>query len=179
MSLCSISITETSSLLHTSPPLCTAFLLSILPFCDLYLFDSHQYTGSCVPHGSLSYAHAAFMPDAKQTASGLASALIPIEWWTLGFDISLRYRHLCSGSLSFIFIRLTCPFLLYGLFLRRSLPRLLTLAAEGCLADLPDQSLPEGPPPSSMQLSQHTTTVHTVRYTAVSIVDVHGLIRPG
>jgi len=39
-----------------------------------------------------------------------ASAFVPTQWWKIGFDITLRYRHLNSGSLSFIFIELTCPF---------------------------------------------------------------------
>lgn len=113
MLLRSIPITGISSLLRASPPLYTVSLLSALSFCDLCLFDFHQCTGSCVPHRSLLYAHAAFMPDAKQTVSGFTSAFVPIGWWKIGFDIVLRYRHLVGGSLALIFIELTCPFSLW------------------------------------------------------------------
>ena len=71
MFLHSIPITGTSSLLRTSPPLFATSLLSASPFCGLCLFNLHWRSGSCVPHRGLFCAHAAFMPDAGQSASGL------------------------------------------------------------------------------------------------------------
>lgn len=49
-SLCSITITATSSLLRMAPPLQATFLLSALSFCDLHLFDFHYPVGSHVSH---------------------------------------------------------------------------------------------------------------------------------
>jgi hypothetical protein len=68
-SLRSITITVTSSLLQTAPPLC---LVSVLSFSQgLYLNFSLciEATGSHVLYRSLNQSHATFMPDATQAVS--------------------------------------------------------------------------------------------------------------
>ena len=129
-------ITTVSSLLRASPPLHSAFLLSVLSFCDLHLFDSHLRAGSRVPHAGLLHAHAALMPDARQPASGL---LLPLS------QAGSESPVLTSPTLTTLHQRFTLvhlhgthlPIFFYGLFPAVHLPCLFNRAAQGDLTGLP------------------------------------------
>ena len=157
MFLHSIPITGTSSLLRTSPPLFATSLLSASPFCGLCLFDLHRRSGSCVPHRGLFCAHAAFMPDAGQTTSGLPLSFS--QWGGGPLVLTSYYAIDTSSTVHFRSSSQNAHACFIQTFPSRSLPCLLSRAAEGCLASLPDQFLPRGLPSSSLQFSQHTNTV--------------------
>ena len=94
----SISITETSSLLRVSPPLCLASVLSLL--WDLHLSFSLiiETTGSHVPHKSLNQGPATFMPGAAQAVNrfplNLSWRWVSHQFWRrpLIFDTSSMVR---------------------------------------------------------------------------------------
>jgi hypothetical protein len=64
-------------------------------------------TGSHVPHESLNHAHATFMPDAIQSVGRFLLDLSRGNDSTPVSTPSLRFRHVISGSLAFVFMVLT------------------------------------------------------------------------
>jgi len=102
--LCSVSITETSSLILGSPPLCSASVLSFLWGFHLNFSLNIGTTASHVPHKSLIHVHATLMPDAAWTVNRFPPDLSRINDYPPVLTSSLRFRHFISGSLAFVSI---------------------------------------------------------------------------
>ena len=100
--LCSISITETSSLIRAVPPLCAASVLSSLWVFHLDFSLFIGAVGSHVPHKSLCHVHAAFMPATTWTVCRYPPGLSQVNDSPLVLMASLRFRHFISGSLVFV-----------------------------------------------------------------------------
>jgi hypothetical protein len=64
-------------------------------------------TGSHVPHESLDHAHATFMPDATQPVDRFPLGLSRANDFLPVSTSSLRFRHVISGSIAFVFMILT------------------------------------------------------------------------
>jgi hypothetical protein len=103
----SIRFWRTSSLLRVAPSLCPASVLSSLwvHHLDFSLFIGAA--GSHVPHESPDHAHAASMPDATRAVSRLLSGFSRINDFPPVLTPFLRFRHVISGSLAFVFVVLT------------------------------------------------------------------------
>jgi hypothetical protein len=106
--LCSISITETSSLLRVGPPPCLASVLSSLWVLHLDFSLNIKTTGSHVPHKSLEQNHAAFMPSTTQAVSRFPLDLSRSTARSSVLMLTLQFRHLISGSLTLVFLIHTC-----------------------------------------------------------------------
>nr|WP_320193116.1 hypothetical protein [uncultured Desulfobacter sp.] len=105
--LCSIPITETSTLLRAVPPLYAASVLAPLWFCHLGSSLGIGVVGSHVPHKSLYHVHAAFMPATTWTVSRSPPGLSQVNDSPLVLMTSLRFRHFISDSLVFVSMVLT------------------------------------------------------------------------
>jgi hypothetical protein len=99
----SMPITGTSTLLRAHPPLCLASVLR--PSWDLHLgFSLHiEATGSQVPRSSQDRTHATLMPDATLAVSGYPQRSSRSNDYSPVSASSLRFRHVVSGSLAFVF----------------------------------------------------------------------------
>jgi hypothetical protein len=64
-------------------------------------------TGSHVPHESLNHAHATSMPDAAQAVDRFLLDLSRVNDFAPVSTSFLRFRHVISGSLAFVFMILT------------------------------------------------------------------------
>ena len=102
--LCSISITEISSLIQGSPPLCSASVLSFLWGFHLNFSLIIGTTASHVSHKSLIHVHATLMPDATWTVNRFPPDSSRINDYPPVLTSSLRFRHFISGSLTFVSI---------------------------------------------------------------------------
>lgn len=133
----SISITETSTLLRTDPPLCAALVLKALQGFCLARSLSINTTGSQVPYKSLYLIHATSMPVAVWTVKRFPPNLsqkhpsplvlttqvllsTPHQWFTC---VRLSNTHLTKS--------------LFCLFPQRLQPWLFTTAAWGGLEPTP------------------------------------------
>src|ERR1700694_5065845 len=67
----------------------------------------HRAAGFHVPHESLGHVHAASMPDATRAVSRLPSGLSRSNACPPVLTPFLRFRHVISGSLAFVFVVLT------------------------------------------------------------------------
>ncbi len=100
-------VSPVSQLLRVAPPLCLASVLSSSRGLHLDFSLCIEATGSHVPHKSLDHAHATFMPDAAQPVSRHLLDLIPRPLASSVLTSFLRFRHVISGSLAFVFAILT------------------------------------------------------------------------
>jgi len=150
-SLRSITITVTSSLLQTAPPLCLASVLSFSQGLYLNFSLNIEATGSHVPHKSLNQSHATFMPDATQAVSRFPLGL---SWRT---DSHQFWRHpFIFDTSSVVRLRSSLWFttdILQGMpFPQRSPQWLFTNAAWGVLEPAPANRLRGTKPSSPVQL---------------------------
>ena len=101
----SIRLSRTS--LRVAPSLRPASVLSSLWVRHLDFSLCIGAAGSHVPHESLDHAHAASMPDATRAVSRLPSGLSQVNDFPPVLTPFLRFRHVISGSLAFVFVVLT------------------------------------------------------------------------
>ena len=154
-SLHSIAITATSSLLRIVPPLQCTSLISASSFCDLCLFVSHCFAGSCVSLQSLLYAHAALIPVVEQSSlqdNPLLLSPSSGEGWVL----TTFYAIDTSSAVHFHSSSYNLHDRLDGLFPVRSLPQFFTAAATGLFDESACTALTEG----SSFISAVTATAH-------------------
>jgi hypothetical protein len=90
--------------LRVDPSLCHASVLSPLGGFPLDFSLTIAATGSPVPRESLSQAHAAFMPVTAEAVSRRRLDWVPGQRLSLVLVTFLRFRHLISGSLAFVFL---------------------------------------------------------------------------
>ena len=92
--LCSGPITEPSTLLRATPPLCPASVLWLSWGYHLSFSLRIGATGSHVPHKSLNQGHAALMPDAACAVSRHLTDLSRVNDCPPVLTSSLRFRTL-------------------------------------------------------------------------------------
>jgi hypothetical protein len=93
--------------LRVAPPLCLASVLSSLWVLHLDFSLYIEATGSHVQHRSLDQDHATFMPDATQAVSRFPLGPSRVNDSPPVSTSPLRFRHVLSGSLAFVFLTLT------------------------------------------------------------------------
>ncbi len=103
----SMPMTGTSSLLRAHPSLCLASVRLASGVFPLSLSLRIEATGSQVTCSSPNRNHATFMPDAALAVSGSPQCLSRSNDSTPVLTSFLRFRHVVSGSLTFVFPILT------------------------------------------------------------------------